>query len=517
MLRNLENYYHNELKKDADFSAVNTQKMAREGDPDSIAVAAELVAAAAVTCTEKNTYVQRIMKMSPDSQVAMKEVIQQSIARLRDYEVEDNESEEEDEDNEMVFGGENSVDVVQLEQEDKGLFNSTNYELERQLEEARRELTQQKAQATEAAEENGKAQIRLQTLVDDLQDRLMKRQDELINVEEELQQATSELEDVKSTLAEVMEQKAVLEDDLDVAKSKAQQLYKAEATVAAYKKKLDDVGVKAQQMEDLEGQAEKYLQQIMELESEVKKSTALQKTVTAMEQKIAKLEKEKAETASSTQNSAQEVSDLKSRLASAESAKKMYEEELTELRAKQQGLEEATTAMENMSLNESKEKAVKLEVENKQLRAELEKHKAALVSPAALTESNKLADETGSTPIAFAVPAADDSPEVAALKLEIQRLTDLLAAKEKENAKISGDKDKLEAYTKRTLAKFQDKYLVALQECKAKLKEKQDKIEMLEKRSASERSAQKREERLLSSTIYELGLGIMQKKLKGGM
>ena len=516
LLRNLENYYHNELKKDADFSAVNAQKMAREGDPDSIAVAAELVAAAAVTCSEKNTYVQRIMKMSPDSQLAMKEVIQQSIARLCDYEVEDNESEEEDEDNEMVFGGENLVDIVSPEQDDKRLFGN-NYDLERQFEEARRELAQQKIQATEAAEESGKAQIRLQTLVDDLQDRLMKRQDELINAEEELQQATSELEDIKSKFAEAMEQKAVLEDDLDVAKAKAQQLYKAEATVAAYKKKLDEVGVKTQQMEDLEGQAEKYLQQIMELESEVKKSAALQKTVTAMEQKIAKLEKEKADTASSTQNSAQEVSDLKSRLASAESAKKMYEDELTELRAKQLGLEEATTAMDNMSINESKEKAVKLEVENKQLRAELEKLKAASASPAALSECKNVAGDTGSTPIAFAVPAADDSPEMAALKNEVQRLTDLLAAKEKENAKISGDKDKLEAYTKRTLAKFQDKYLVALQECKAKLKEKQDKIEMLEKRSQSERSAQKREERLLSSTIYELGLIIMQKKLKGGM
>ena len=516
LLRNIENYYHNELKKDADFSAVNTQKMAREGDPDSIAVVAQLVAAAAVTCAEKNTYVQRIMKMSPDSQMAMKEIIQQSIARLRDYEVEDNESEEEDEDNELVFGGENADDNVQPEQDDNGLFGK-NGEMERHLEKVRRELAQEKTQAAEAAEESEKVQAKLRILVEDLQDRLMKRQDELIQVEEELQQATSELESTKSKLAEVEEQTTVLEDDLDVAKAKAQQLYKAEATVAAYKKKLDEVGVKAQQMEDLEGQAEKYLQQIMELEEEVKKSAALQKTVAAMETKLAKLEKEKAEITLSTQNSAQEVSDLKSRLTSAESAKKMYEEELTELRAKQQGLEEATSAMENLSLNESKEKAVRLEVENKQLRAELERAKSAPLAATAILEGSKLGGESSSTPIAIAVPAADDTPEVAAIKNEVQRLAELLAAKEKENAKISGDKEKLEAYTKRTLAKFQDKYLVALQECKAKLKEKQDKIEMLEKRSASERSAQKREERLLSSTIYELGLGIMQKKLKGGM
>ena len=101
-----------------------------------------------------------------------------------------------------------------------------------------------------------------------------------------------------------------------------------------------------------------------------------------------------------------------------------------------------------------------------------------------------------------------------ALQQQIQQLQNDIQIKEQENIKISNDKDKLEAYTKRTLAKFQDKYLVALQECKMKLKEKQDKIEILEKRSLNERNQQKREERLLSSTIYELGLGIMQTKLK---
>jgi len=46
------------------------------------------------------------------------------------------------------------------------------------------------------------------------------------------------------------------------------------------------------------------------------------------------------------------------------------------------------------------------------------------------------------------------------------------------------------------------------------LKEKHDKIEALEMRSAAEKTAQKREERLLSSSIYELGLAIMQQRLK---
>jgi len=46
--------------------------------------------------------------------------------------------------------------------------------------------------------------------------------------------------------------------------------------------------------------------------------------------------------------------------------------------------------------------------------------------------------------------------------------------------------------------------------------EKHDKIEALEMRSAAEKSNQKKEEKLVSSTVYELGLALMQEKLKNG-
>ncbi len=77
----------------------------------------------------------------------------------------------------------------------------------------------------------------------------------------------------------------------------------------------------------------------------------------------------------------------------------------------------------------------------------------------------------------------------------------------------ANDKAKLEAYSKMTLAKFQEKYTVALQECKKQLKEKAEKIEQLEMRAAVEKAGHKREEQLLSSFIYELGLSIMQGNL----
>jgi protein HOOK3 len=168
--------------------------------------------------------------------------------------------------------------------------------------------------------------------------------------------------------------------------------------------------------------------------------------------------------------------------------------------------------------SDQREKMMRLEIENQRLREQLLQYETTTTTPATNSKADGStatgSNNSESTPFAVAVPAAADTVLIDGLKAEIQRLTEAYQTKEQENLKIASDKDKLEAYTKRTLAKFQDKYLVALQECKAKLKEKQDKIELLEKRSQTERNVQKREERLLSSAIYELGLGIMQNKLK---
>lgn len=507
LLRNLEYYYHEELKKDANFEEQTSSvgNIARSGDPVAISSLVELVAAAAVTCEQKGEFVGRIMGMTPEGQLQMKGIIESSLARLSDYDGGDDDGD----DNELIFGD----NMTSEEKIEESLLFETNKmkmdgmegmdvekeELERTLLETRMELSQFKSQTAELREDNDKNQAKLRALVEDLQDRLSSRNDELIKCEEELRTVTAELDDAKSKLHQLEEVKAQLADDLDVASAKAAQLHKAEATVIAYKKKLEGVGVINQQMTDLEDQAAGYLRQIMDLESEVKKTTTLQKQVDSLQQKLAGLEQEKTDNSDTLKASAGEVADLRSKLNAAENAKKLYEAELTELRAQQSiepvdvgGAVEGFDGSQNISA--AREKAMRLEIENKKLQEELESLKKGGAVPA--------------------VASAGAGGDTGALEAEIKKLKEDLAKKEAENKKIGSDKDKLEAYTKRTLAKFQDKYLVALQECKAKLKEKQDKIEILESRSATEKTAQKREERLLSSTIYELGLAIMQNRLK---
>jgi len=511
LVRNLEYYCHEDLLKDAPESfreiSSNVGKISRTGDANAIEPLVELVAAVAVTCPQKGEFVGRIMSMSGESQIQMKGIIESSLQRLDDYN--DNDQEDFDfneEDPEMVFAEEKADPGVGATGDDneESLFDANHHKrsgdadaeaLEQELLDTKRELSIQKSQMNEVREDAAKSQSKLRALVEDLQDRLAKRQDELITSEEELRDATNDLDNFKSRAGELEEEKAQLADELDLASAKATQLHKAEATVMAYKRKLEGVGVMNQQMTDLEDQASGYLRQIMDLEAEVKKTTILQRQVDSLQKKLNISEKEKIESTDSLKSTTSEISKLKDTLASAEKAKKLYMDELKELR-EQQAVVDEDVAVEGFDgqaqSTDQREKTMRLEIENTRLRTELEKLKKG----------------------APAKGGAVSQEIVEASQAKTDALQQQLDKKIAENKKIVSDKDKLEAYTKRTLAKFQDKYLVALQECKAKLKEKQDKIELLESRSATEKTSQKREERLLSSTIFELGLSIMQNRLK---
>jgi len=514
LVRNLEYYCHEDLSKDAPESfreiSSNVSKISRTGEASDIEPLVELVAAVAVTCPQKTEFVGRIMSMSGESQIQMKGIIESSLQRLEDYNDLDQEEDEFNEgDPEMVFSEENVAPGVGTTGDDNGesLFDANHLKrsgdadaeaLEQELMETKRELATQKSQMTEVRQDAAKSQSKLRALVEDLQDRLAKRQDELITSEEELRDATNDLDDMKSRVSELEEEKAQLADELDLSSAKANQLHKAEATVMAYKRKLEGVGVMNQQMTDLEDQAAGYLRQIMDLEAEVKKTAILQRKVDSIQKKLNISEKEKIESTDALKNTTAEISKLKDTLASAEKAKKLYMDELKELRD-QQAVVDEDVAVEGFDgqaqvSTAQREKTMRLEIENTKLKSELEKlQKGEPTSEGAAAVNQEMIDAS--------------QAKINAMKAQLEK-------KIAENKKIVSDKDKLEAYTKRTLAKFQDKYLVALQECKAKLKEKQDKIELLESRSATEKTAQKREERLLSSTIFELGLSIMQNRLK---
>jgi protein HOOK3 len=339
----------------------------------------------------------------------------------------------------------------------------------------KRELGQAKIDA----EDNQKDKEKIRALNQDLQERLAGRDEELSAAEQKISKNKRVLEEAQTEVADLREKSASLADELDVEKSKVLQLRKSEAMVEVYRKKLDNLHSSNHQMGGMEEQTAKYIEQIMTLENENRKIASMQKILEESQSKTKKLESHIAEVDDALKVKDAEIVKLKNEVTNAEKAKNMYQDELNELRAHNEGAADAAFAVKVVS--DSNEKTQRLELENSQLRYRMEQMKLSSAAD---------------------VPTGDQGS-----------LQSQLSDKEAELSKLLSDKEKLEAYTKKTLQKFQEKYLVALQECKAKLKEKHDKIEALEMRSANEKVAQKREEKLLSSAIFELGMGMMSNRL----
>mmetsp|Transcript_9908 Transcript_9908/g.14924 ORF Transcript_9908/g.14924 Transcript_9908/m.14924 type:complete len:624 (-) Transcript_9908:99-1970(-) len=552
LLRSIETYCHTVLQKTTDFGALSEtiSGIARDENLEDIADFCEVITAIAVTCEDRGRYVSWIMGMEGSAPVAMKGVIESSLARLEDLDESNmNNSNNFEESYDHGHGGDHHNDDVSgmLSDDDfeggaeiSKLFGNAMKDLDHVTEnmdvsiainseysngnhshsaadasvanerdalkvalaEAKRELGQQKQNLITVQEDNDTTQNKLRALATDLQERLERRQEELTDAEGQLMQSKTSLEDAEAKVSDLTEKNATLEDELDIAKSKSLQLKKAEATVTAYRRKLEGAGAMNQQMSEMENQSAKYLAQIVDFEMETKKIPELQKNLDDTRRALKKAQSENADIQEKIKTRTAEIANLKTDLSASTSAKKAAEEEVLEFRSMQQeqGVDDdpniAGLSLANgQSVTEVKEKVMRLEIENKTLQKKLEESSQAAVA-------------------ASDAAASADVVVVTALENEVAQLEAQLKKKEVTTAKLASDKEKLEAYTKKTLSKFQEKYLVALQECKAKLKEKHDKIEALEMRSAAEKSTQKREEKLLSSTIYELGLTIMQEKLK---
>lgn len=492
LVRNLQDYYQDVLGRDADFDSIlsSLNDTAKESDPDGILAIVELVAVAAVSCDDREVFVNRMREISEENLVEFQMFLKGAMDATSEFDNGNDSGEgEEDEDaDSVVFDG----DETQNGPSSPGgvLFPShgdisadgnsellrEREELRKELSDARRELAQIKSQVKLNEEDNQKEKNKLRALNEDIQERLTKREEELHVVEQDLSKQKRSLEEVHNEVNDLKEKSASLADELDVEKGKVLQLRKTEAMVEAYRKKVESLESANQQMGGLENQTQNYADQIMKLERENASIPALEKTLEESQTLAKKLEARNNESEDTLRARNAEISKLKNDLVTSEKSKKMYEDELNELRAAQEGAEAAALALSSQADND---KMKRLEADNSNLTAK----------------------------IAQLEIGASDGGRVAELEKE---LADMNA----EVSKLQSDKEKLEAYTKKTLQKFQEKYLVALQDCKAKLKEKHDKIEALEMRSANEKMAQKREERLLSSAIYELGLGIMQSRLK---
>jgi hypothetical protein len=102
------------------------------------------------------------------------------------------------------------------------------------------------------------------------------------------------------------------------------------------------------------------------------------------------------------------------------------------------------------------------------------------------------------------------------LDMQIVELKKQLKNKEGSINELSSDKRKLENYIKKTLAAVQAKYMLMIETHKDQIKEKDAKIGRLERRLKEDRAAQKREEDLVVSAFYEVGIELQRRMMVSG-
>lgn len=135
-----------------------------------------------------------------------------------------------------------------------------------------------------------------------------------------------------------------------------------------------------------------------------------------------------------------------------------------------------------------------------ELTAELKKSNRALVEIEASAASKSNAKET--------------EQKLAVVQNTVRLLEEKLKERETANSKLEQEKSKLEAYAKKALSSFKEKYLTLLQSIKLENKSLKAQLSQATSRQEQDAETARREERLLLSTMYEIGVRLMDRNIQ---
>ena len=96
----------------------------------------------------------------------------------------------------------------------------------------------------------------------------------------------------------------------------------------------------------------------------------------------------------------------------------------------------------------------------------------------------------------------------------VKLLEEKLKEKESTIDRLEQEKGKLESYARRTLSNFKDKYMNALTSLKDEKRGLEDRIKYLTSRHERNIETSRREEKLLASAMYEIGVRLMDRKIQ---
>mmetsp|Transcript_2203 Transcript_2203/g.5073 ORF Transcript_2203/g.5073 Transcript_2203/m.5073 type:complete len:553 (-) Transcript_2203:477-2135(-) len=354
----------------------------------------------------------------------------------------------------------------------------------------------------------------LQEKVRDLERKLKDAHNHAEEVEAELdetkQTLASSTREMDEKLSQFEEEVRAQADELDVARAKSAQLVKAEAKISKLMQKLEETSELRVQLKEIQEENQSNIDKQLRMDAEIKSVGTLKQQLETYKDKSVDLEsrlvglqndlRTKDATIASQQSKLKAAADheafLKDQLNNSKEAIAQLETELemnasdgaagsgaaslaNQVQAHAQQSATASTKLENAEL---KERVASLETSNKQLEEELEQARAKASADATLGASHEV----------------------------VEQLKASLKDKESQVLQLSTDKEKLQNYVKQSLQATQSKYKVALKTLKSELDDKKETIQNFNKIRNEDTELAQREQRLIMSAFYEMGLSMQR-------
>ncbi|GMH81465.1 hypothetical protein TrST_g12019 [Triparma strigata] len=491
---NLNDYYASLSYEAPGLSTLDLESIAKSSSPLSIISLFEYVVGSLILCPSKATYIGEIMKLPRESQGVLKGMIEKAMENVIEIERERRSSLEPSEEIDFT-----SSDLeTALEERDEAVKKCAD--LQRMLNEADTRISEANMHdSMQEVDELERANEKLKEAVKDMQGRMEKNETELMERRGELSKSKAALEKVEEELEESKKTNAEIRDDLDILQSQGEQLAKSKAQVESYKKRFEEIQGVGKKFKEVEEKCERYLERNLKLEQEVKVLNGMKKEGEESKKERDSAIRDLSDLSARLEVRVEEVKSLKDEVKSEREKAKLFEEELTRIKAtRSASVVEATAGIDFEALKgggrdslERKEKLTRLEHEVEVLKAE----NSGLSSEVeGLRQENvELSNSTAEADKAARENAAKEAGiQVAALMKEIEKLQEevkeeregyamQLAAKEREvGVKSKGfeeEMDKVKEEWKSEVEKLQREFEKVEEEKDKKIRDLEREVE----------------------------------------
>ncbi|XP_050531116.1 protein Hook homolog 3-like isoform X2 [Daktulosphaira vitifoliae] len=274
-------YQENDSQHIGNFSAPDVVKIGGEENKLELARLLQLILGCAVNCQKAQEFITKIRLMDENSQTVIMQSIQ-DLERIQGH-------------TQSSFTNSLSIDIIQQDQvqqlidelhavtKDRDQMTQRCLELDSQisvLQEEKTYILDEKRHLEERLLESvedplkGNGQMRRQ--IDELKEELYKAETSRDDFRLKFETQEREIVDLKLKFEQLQEtagEARLLKDELDILRDTADRVEKYELTLQSYKKKLEELGDLKRQVKVLETKNIAYIQQNMELEQEIKKSS----------------------------------------------------------------------------------------------------------------------------------------------------------------------------------------------------------------------------------------------------